>query len=135
MEIEEITLYVDMEMKDGWGDIQLYPQLEGGRPVSGKITIGKSGGVITFLPRSKGAPSWTFWNLTVHPLGGADRDRADDGAAIGVARARPGGAQPPRNPHLFRPRRRGHGPGRATVRSRRSLLRTTMRRTQPAPPV
>ena len=66
---EEVTLYVDLAMDGDWGDIKLYTDPEGQHETNGQITVGREGAIITFARLPDRNVFWSFWNLTIHPLG------------------------------------------------------------------
>jgi hypothetical protein len=66
---QEITRYVDLEMRGNWGVITLYNDPEGKDETNGTIDVGPEGAVITFAQLPNRDAKWSFWNLTIHPLG------------------------------------------------------------------
>ena len=67
--IREIPVFVELKVqKDGLPKIRLYADSKGKHNLCEPINVRPPGAMITFKPVS-GNQDWTFWNLTVHPLG------------------------------------------------------------------
>jgi len=72
-EPKRIHVYVDLkEMKEdehSWYTIHLYHDPDGQKEWLKPIRVRRRGAIITFKPVSGKPCDWTFWNLTIHPLG------------------------------------------------------------------
>lgn len=68
--IQKIPVYVKLKVqKDGRGEIRLYNDSQGKYKLCEPIRVHPPGARITFRPVRGKKCNWTFWNLTIHPLG------------------------------------------------------------------
>ena len=75
MPTEQVTIYVAVQMGNAWPptetdwpQINLYTDSQGQEPTDGSITVGPDGAMISFK-HVIGSDGWSFFNITLHPLG------------------------------------------------------------------